>query len=68
MGKLILSRKPDEKIIIRHDGREIVVTVTAVRGATVRLGIEAPGDVEIVRDDAKNPAPKAGRRKIGAAE
>jgi carbon storage regulator len=43
---LVLSRKPGEKI---HIGAGITVTVTEVKGNKVRLGIEAPRDVPIVR-------------------
>ncbi len=43
---LVLSRKPQEKIRI---GDSIVVTVLALKGNSVRLGIEAPQDVRIVR-------------------
>ena len=42
---LVLSRKKDESIIIG----DIVVTVKEVRGNRVKLGIQAPGDVKILR-------------------
>jgi len=45
---LVLSRKPDESILI--DGN-IRVTVLAIRGGQVRLGIEAPGEVTIFREE-----------------
>ena len=44
---LVLSRKRGQAVVI--DGR-IVVTILGVRGVDqVRLGIEAPADVSIVR-------------------
>jgi len=43
---LVLSRKPLETILI---GDAIRVTVLAIRGNNIRLGIEAPDDVKIVR-------------------
>ena len=43
---LVLTRKTGEEIII--DGH-IRVTVTAVRGDKVRLGISAPPDVRVDR-------------------
>ena len=46
---LILSRKKAQKIIINGN---IVITVVETRPHGVRLGIEAPDDVEILRDDA----------------
>jgi len=45
---LILSRKLGERIVI--DGG-ITVTVTAVRGSVVRLGIEAPSEVSVSRSE-----------------
>ena len=45
---LILSRKLGESIVI--DGR-IVVKVVRVDGDTIKLGIEAPGEVPIHRQE-----------------
>lgn len=45
---LILSRKRNEAILI--DGG-IRITVVSVRGNQVRLGIEAPGEVGIYREE-----------------
>lgn len=45
---LTLSRKPDEVICI---GDSIRVTVREVRGSKVWIGIEAPRDVKIVREE-----------------
>lgn len=46
---LILARKVDQTVVI-DDGR-IRITVVGVRDGTVRLGIEAPDDVEINRGE-----------------
>ena len=43
---LILTMKPGEKVVI---GNAITVTVVEVRGKRVRVGIEAPGQVRILR-------------------
>ena len=43
---LILSRKRNEQIVIADD---IVITVVAIRGGTVRLGFEAPPEVSVHR-------------------
>jgi len=43
---LVLSRKTGEKIKI---GKDIVVSVVKVEGTTVRIGIEAPKQVNILR-------------------
>ena len=43
---LVLSRKSNEQILI---GDDIVITVIRIGENTVRIGIEAPKDVPIVR-------------------
>ncbi len=45
---LVLSRKVDERIVI--DDR-IVVTVVKIDRNHVRLGIEAPGNVPVFREE-----------------
>lgn len=45
---LVLSRKAGEKIFI---GNDIVLTVVEVRGNKVRLGVEAPSDVPVHREE-----------------
>ena len=45
---LVLSRKRNESVIINDN---IVVTVIDVRGDKVRIGIEAPRDVSVHRQE-----------------
>ena len=45
---LVLTRKEDECIVI---GRDIVVTVVQCAGKVVRLGITAPREVPIYRQE-----------------
>lgn len=45
---LILTRRPGETIRI---GSDVVVTVLGVNGQQVRLGIEAPRDVTVHREE-----------------
>lgn len=45
---LILTRKKDQSIIINDD---ISVTILRVNGNQVRVGIEAPKDVSIFRNE-----------------
>lgn len=55
---LVLSRKIRERIIIND---QIVISVIRIEGQQVRLGIEAPRDVRIVREEiADVPAPTPG--------
>lgn len=48
---LILTRKPAEEIYI---GPDIIITVIEVKGKQVRLGIEAPREIQIHRSGIKN--------------
>ena len=45
---LVLSRKEAERIRL---GDSIVVTVVRIAGDKVRLGIEAPPDILVLRDE-----------------
>jgi len=45
---LSLARRPGQKIRI---GEDIVVVVREVRGRQVKLGIEAPADVRVLREE-----------------
>ena len=45
---LVLSRKKNESIVINDN---VIVTVIDVRGDKVRLGIEAPRDVSVHRQE-----------------
>jgi carbon storage regulator len=47
---LVLSRRKSEVIVI---GGGIVVTVLAVKGKTVRLGIDAPAEIAIHREEVQ---------------
>ena len=58
---LVLSRKRDERIVI---GDNIVITVVDVRGDKVRLGIEAPSEVPVHRQEVLD----ALRRSSAAAQ
>ena len=43
---LVLSRKPDESVVISDN---VVVTVLSIQGDKVRLGIEAPREMPVHR-------------------
>lgn len=45
---LVLSRKKNESIMI---GDDIVITIVEIRGDKVRLGIVAPRDVPVHREE-----------------
>lgn len=45
---LILTRRPGNQIRI---GDDITVTVLSVKGNQVRIGVDAPGDVSVHREE-----------------
>lgn len=45
---LVLSRKPNQSIMI---GEEIEVVVLEVKGDTVKIGLKAPRDVPVFRQE-----------------
>jgi len=45
---LILSRRPGESVTI---GDDITVTIVAISGSQVRLGIAAPREVRVLREE-----------------
>jgi carbon storage regulator len=66
---LVLSRKPGQKLQI---GDNITVTVLEVHGHVLRLGIEAPQDVRVLRGELQDwlrpeVAPIARRREPAVA-
>ena len=69
---LVLSRHPAEKI---HIGENIILTVVEVRGDQVRIGIDAPRDIavhrqeifEAIRREAHRGAHRESHREIVAA-
>ena len=52
---LVLSRKQNQEVMI---GDQIKITVLKTRGNTVRLGIEAPREIKVVRGELDSePSP-----------
>ena len=45
---LVLSRKVGERILI---GDRVTVTVVRIAGGAVRLGIEAPAEMAVIREE-----------------
>ncbi len=45
---LVLTRRPGESVMI---GDDVVVTVLEVRGDVIRLGIGAPRDIQVHREE-----------------
>ena len=53
---LVLSRKETESIRV---GDSIVITIVRVSGDKVRIGIEAPREVPVIRNELASPAHSA---------
>lgn len=54
---LVLARKNLEKITIRvpeGTSGEIIVTIVDIKANSIRIGFDAPREIEIYRDDAVN--------------
>lgn len=56
---LVLSRQRDQSIMI---GDNIVVTIVDIRGDKVRLGIQAPSEIPVHREEVYEAIKREGRR------
>lgn len=45
---LVIARKPGERVCL---GDDITITVLEINGSSVRLGIDAPAEVQIYRHE-----------------
>jgi carbon storage regulator len=61
---LVVTRKPGEAVVI---GDSIRLTVVAVHGHQVRLGLTAPADVPIRRAELRRPRKGPGQGAEGQA-
>ncbi|NAZ88389.1 carbon storage regulator CsrA [Kineococcus indalonis] len=62
---LVLTRKAGESLVI---GDEVVVRVLEVRGDVVRVGIEAPRDVQVHRQEVYEAVRDANVAAASASE
>lgn len=58
---LVLSRHRDESIMI---GDNIVITVVDIRGDKVRLGVDAPSDVPVHRQEIYEAIQRENRKVV----
>ena len=61
---LVLSRQRDESIII---GDNIVITVVDIRGDKVRLGIDAPKEIPVHRQEVYDAIQRENQRSQESA-
>lgn len=62
---LILTRRVGESVMI---GEHIQVTILAVRGNQVRVGIKAPNDVQVHREEIYQRIQDEGEKKQGSGD
>lgn len=61
---LILTRKPGQTIIeTRPDGSQVEFTVVEIRGDRVRLGIVAPLDTRVDREEVAEARARAAKEQ-----
>ncbi|MDO4585650.1 MAG: carbon storage regulator [Planctomycetia bacterium] len=52
---LVLARKPDEKVVIQTPVGEIVITCVRAGKRQIRLGIDAPANCNVLRQECFLP-------------
>jgi carbon storage regulator len=62
---LVLTRRAGESVVI---GDDIRVTVVEVRGDVVRLGIDAPRDVKVHREEVHRAVSEANAAAAAASD
>ena len=62
---LVVSRKVGERILI---GEKIAITVVKVGSSGVRIGIEAPKEMAVIREELAEQLRRAERRAIDDAQ
>lgn len=50
---LIVTRRVGERLVIGEDG-EVVITILETRGNQVRVGVDAPRDIPVHREEIYN--------------
>jgi carbon storage regulator len=60
---LVLTRRTGEKLIIDDN---VVITVMGVKGCQVRIGIEAPRDVQVHREEIYQRILKERKERVKA--
>jgi carbon storage regulator len=62
---LVLTRRAGESVII---GDDVVVTVLEARGDVIRIGIQAPRDVQVHREEVYKELQQANREAASPTE
>ena len=62
---LVLTRRAGESVII---GDDVIVTVLEARGDVIRIGIQAPRDVQVHREEVYKELQQANREAASLTE
>ena len=62
---LVLTRRPGESIVV---GENIVVTVIEIKGGQVRIGVDAPREVAVYREEIYEQVKQENLSAIANAE
>ena len=62
---LVLTRRAGESVII---GDDVIVTVLEARGDVIRIGIQAPRDVQVHREEVYKELQQANREAASPTE
>lgn len=60
---LLISRREGQRFVVRFGDREAWLTVCDISGGKVQVGIEAPRDVEVVREELLPEGERRGETK-----
>jgi carbon storage regulator CsrA len=67
---LILTRRMGDSVLLKYPGGEILVTYLSLQGPTgteIRIGFDAPEDVNIVRSEILDRYPASKEKHNGKA-
>jgi len=62
---LVLTRKAGESVMI---GDDVVITVLEARGDVIRIGIQAPRDVQVHREEVYQELQKVNREAASSTD
>lgn len=62
---LVLSRRPGESIMV---GNDVTITVIEVRGDQIRIGIDAPREVQVHREEVVRELEAQNTAAAGSAQ
>ena len=60
---LVLGRKTDESLLV---GEDIVITILSIEGDRVKVGINAPRDITILRSEVRERLQRAAQETTAA--